>query len=83
VIEEQRDLKNVIIVDNSVFSFMLHLTNWIPVTDFTGDKKDMTFIMLTHYLKSLLHVNDIRSKIEEDFGVKEVIESHSKNLYEY
>jgi hypothetical protein len=39
-----------------------------------GDKNDEVLLSLTEYLKTFLHVVDVRDKIDKDFQVKELVE---------
>jgi CTD small phosphatase-like protein 2 len=48
-----RDLKDLIIVDNAVYSFGAQLSNGIPITPFKYDKDDREFIFLMNYLKRI------------------------------
>lgn len=42
---------------------MFQVYNGIPVKEFTGNKKDLSFYSLTKYLKTFKDVKDIRVKI--------------------
>lgn len=55
-----RDLKDVVIVDNAVYSFGYHLENGIPIIPFYFNKNDTELMTLTVYLKSLANVRDVR-----------------------
>ena len=74
ILEEGRSLKDVVIVDNNIQSFFLQLSNGIPIYDYTGDKNDQVLLSLTEYLKQFLDVADVRTKIDADFKIKELIE---------
>ena len=50
ILEEGRNLKDVIIVDNTIQSFFLQLSNGIPIYDYTGDKSDNILPILSEYL---------------------------------
>jgi len=63
----QRDLKDIIVVSNTCGRYLFHLYNGIPVKEYTGNKKDLSLIALTKYLKTFKSVNDVRAKIREDF----------------
>ena len=78
ILEEGRDLKDIIIVDNCIQSFFLQLSNGIPIYDYTGDKKDEVLLTLTGYLKSFLKEDDVRVKISKDFQIKELLEEKAK-----
>eukprot|EP00347_Sterkiella_histriomuscorum_P003489 403364102 len=74
ILEEGRSLKDVVIVDNNIQSFFLQLSNGIPIYDYTGDKNDEVLLSLTEYLKSFLDVDDVRTKIDRDFKIRELLE---------
>ena len=44
------DLKNMIIIDNYVFSFAFQLENGIPIVPYTGQKDDLEMIKLMRYI---------------------------------
>ena len=51
LLAEGRSFSEMVIVDNRAFSYgALHLTNGIPIKDYTGDKNDMELPILTQYL---------------------------------
>ena len=75
ILEEGRNLKDVIIVDNTIQSFFLQLSNGLPIYDYTGDKNDKILPALSDYLVNyILPVADVRPKIDKDFKIKKLIE---------
>jgi len=52
-----RDLKNVLIVDDSIYSYAFQIGNGIPVGVFEGDEGDQELILLNKYLKGLCEQN--------------------------
>ena len=61
------DLKNVLIVDNYVYSFAFHLENGIPIVPFFGEKEDTEMIKILHYLKHIHSKEDLRIPNEKTF----------------
>ena len=57
---KNRDLKDLIIVDNAVYSFGAQLSNGIPIMPFKDDKEDTEFLNLMTYLKNIVHFEDMR-----------------------
>ena len=56
-----RQLKDIILVDNAVYSFGFQLTNGIPILPFYRDKNDRELVQLVAYLKNnLLHAKSIQ-----------------------
>lgn len=62
------DLKDVVIVDNSVLSFSFLLDNGIPILPYYGNKNDTELIILVNYLKHLATFDDMR--IENKKNIK-------------
>jgi CTD small phosphatase-like protein 2 len=50
---KNRNLKDVVIVDNAVYSFGYQLNNGIPILPFYDDKSDEEMLHLIYYLKCL------------------------------
>lgn len=48
-----RDLKNVVIIDNAVYSFGYQLDNGIPMIPFYDNRSDKELVLLMQYLESL------------------------------
>ena len=57
---KNRDLKEVILVDNAVYSFGAQLSNGIPITPFKDDKEDKEFLHLMQYLENIASFEDCR-----------------------
>ena len=55
-----RDLKNVIIVDNSPVAYSFHPENGLPIKSWFEDKADCELANLTPFLKFLAEVDDVR-----------------------
>ncbi len=72
ILEFNRNLCELVIVDNTVASFYLNMENGVPIIDFEGNPNDRALFHLTVYLKSLLYEEDVRDKISADFGVRPV-----------
>ena len=54
------DLKDIVLIDNSVLSFAYHLNNGIPIVPYYKGDKDSELIILSKYLLSIAHCNDLR-----------------------
>lgn len=55
-----RDLKDVILVDNSVFSFGFQLDNGVPIIPYFNDPTDQELVYLAQYVLSLSECSDVR-----------------------
>ena len=54
------DLKNIIIVDNSVVSFAYQLNNGMPILPYYDYNKDNELVCLAYYLIAIFDYNDLR-----------------------
>ena len=48
-----RDIREMVIVDNSIISFAFNLSNGIPIKAFMGDKNDDELLFMVTYLEQL------------------------------
>jgi len=64
---EDRELKDLIIVDNSIVSFAYQLSNGIPIKSFTGEHNDEELLFLVTYLEELFTQPDVRQHIDNTF----------------
>lgn len=71
-----RDLKNVIIVDNSPYAFASQLDNGYPITPFYDCKEDEEISHLTEYLVKIQGVDDIRAENKKKFKLTELTSSN-------
>ena len=55
-----RNLKDLVIVDNAMYSFGYQLDNGIPIIPYYYNKTDRELKTLVAYLKGLYHVKDVR-----------------------
>jgi Dullard-like phosphatase family protein len=67
-----RDLKDIILVDDSIISFAYQLENGIPILPFTGtdEYEDKQLLDLRDYLLKLVDVSDVRNSILKTFRWK-------------
>lgn len=73
IFEDQWDMKDMVLIDNAVHSFGFQVNNGIPMVPFYNDKKDREMIYLTHYLKELVGLKDIRPIIESTFWIDKLM----------
>lgn len=69
---KNRDLKDMIIVDNAVYSFGAQLANGVPITPFKDDREDREFQYLINYLSLLKDYDDMRELNKEAFKMEQV-----------
>jgi CTD small phosphatase-like protein 2 len=62
-----RDLKDMVIVDNSVYSFAYQIDNGIPIIPFYHEQTDEEMLHLIFYLDCLNTCEDVRAQNREAF----------------
>ena len=65
-----REISNIVIVDNATYSYSLQLENGVPIIPFFRDKKDRQLDRLGDYLVRLARSQDVRERIKEDFKIE-------------
>ena len=66
VLTSNRNLKDIIIIDNLVNNFGLFICNGIQIIDFTGNKNDNELTKLNGLLEEIYDANDVREVIKEN-----------------
>lgn len=74
-----RDIKDIIIVDNSIVSFAFNLRNGIPIAEFTGEKNDEELLYLVTFLEELFSQHDVRNHIDKTFRLNEMMKEYGKD----
>ena len=62
-----RDLRNVVLIDNAVYSFILNLNNGIPIIPYYHNKKDTELLKLRDFLIGLKGLGDVRTIVGKYF----------------
>ena len=65
-----RNLKDVIIVDNTPYAFAYQLDNGYPITPFVGNEQDKELKTLTLYLEQIADSEDVRKVNKEKFKLQ-------------
>ena len=72
-------LKNIVLVDNNIYSFAPQLDNGILINSFFFDKKDDELQnVLSYLIEFILPADDVRKVNEQFFGFKRIVEDMSK-----
>jgi CTD small phosphatase-like protein 2 len=77
---KNRSMKDLVIVDNAVYSFGFQLDNGIPILPFYDDKNDEEMLHLVYYLKCLSQFDDVREQNRKAFQLKEL---EGSNIHEF
>lgn len=72
-----RDLANVVLVDNSIVSFAFNLDNGVPISAFIRQKHDEELLYLVSYLEEVYSYPDVREQIGKTFQLQEQMKKHS------
>jgi len=72
---KNRELKNMIIVDNLVHSFGFQVDNGVPILEWKGDKEDEELKYLANYLLEAKKSDDIREFNKEKLRLSELVNS--------
>ena len=72
-------IEDIIIVDNSLFSFANQLNNGILITSFFDDKSDTFLNNVKEYLEFIKNEKDIREINKESFKFEEIKEDINRN----
>jgi Dullard-like phosphatase family protein len=72
-------LKDIVLVDNNMYSFAPQLDNGILINSFFCDKKDNELEnVLSYLIEFILPSDDVRKTNEQFFGFKRIVEDMSK-----
>ena len=71
-----RRIQDLVIVDNSAYSFGYHLDNGIPIISWHDDPYDRELFNLIHYLRILARCDDVRVLNRQYFKLKTFYEDY-------
>ena len=66
----------MIIIDNSVISFVGNMDNGIYIPTFNGDPDDKELLPIINFLKEIADVDDVRPYVSEFAGVQRLYNEH-------
>ena len=74
---KNRELKNMVIVDNNAHAFALNLDNGIPILEWKDNKNDKELKYILHYLLELVGSDDVRTFNRKVLKLQELANSDS------
>ena len=80
---KNRSLKDMVIVDNAVYSFGFQLDNGIPIIPFYNNKQDEELLHLMNYLNTLAFFDDLREQNAKAFQLKELENADISDYLEF
>lgn len=72
-----RNLEDLVIVDNMAYSFAFQLDNGIPIRSWKEDETDRELVLLCDYMKKLAAVSDVRELNARTFGLKTFLQNYT------
>ena len=75
---KDRDLKDIVLVDNSIVSFAFNVDNGVPISAFIRQQNDEELLYMVSYLEEIYSLTDLRDHISRTFKLKENMERHGK-----
>jgi Dullard-like phosphatase family protein len=72
------NLKDVVLIDNSVLSFAYHLSNGIPIVPFIEQKDDTQLLMLAYYLVSIAGFDDLTVENKKHINLEHYLQEAEK-----
>ena len=65
-------MSNIVLIDNSVYSFAYQVENGVPIIPFYDDKNDDELYHLITYMKGVSEAEDVRVYNRESFRLEEL-----------
>ena len=82
IFNEHYDLKDIVIIDNSVLSFAYHLHNGIPIVPYYDEDKDGSLYVVGLYLIHIFGENDLREANKTQINLDSFLEEAKKQREE-
>ena len=79
IFNEYYDLKDIVIIDNSVLSFAFHLHNGIPIVPYYDEDKDGSLYVVGLYLLHIFNEEDLRDANKKQINLDSFLEEAKKN----
>lgn len=73
-------MTDIVLVDNSVYSFAFQLDNGIPIVSFYDDANDEEMLHLKFFLECLNDCDDVRVKNRDAFQLSQLAEAQVQKL---
>ena len=78
ILNKYYDLKDIVIIDNSVLSFAYHLHNGIPIVPYYDEDKDGSLYVVGLYLMHIFPEDDLREANKKQINLDSFLEEAKK-----
>lgn len=75
-----RDLKKVVIIDDSISAFLCHLNNGIPIISWVDNPSDNELMKALVLLENLLLVSDVQPVLNSIFNLPKLLEEYNSSM---
>jgi CTD small phosphatase-like protein 2 len=72
---KDRDLKQTVLIDNSVLSFSFQLDNGVFISSYYGQNNDSELLYIFNYLKDLYYYDNVQDRNRKSFGFSSFLNS--------
>lgn len=77
---KDRDIRDIVIVDNSLISFAFQLDNGIPIKAYNRQENDEELLFLVSFLEEIYSYPDVREHIRATFTIKDLMTRYVKSI---
>lgn len=71
-----RNLKDIILVDNSIISFAFQMENGVPIKAYMRQKDDEELLYMVTFLEELYGQQDPQDYLRKNFRLRELMAKH-------
>jgi TFIIF-interacting CTD phosphatase-like protein len=82
ILNEHYNLKDIVIIDNSVLSFAFHLHNGIPIVPYYDEDKDGSLYVVGLYLMHIYNEEDLREANKKHINLDSFLEEAKRKKEE-
>ena len=80
---EGLELKNVLIIDNQVYSFAFHLENGIPIVPYMGETDDTELLRIIRYIDWISQKDDLQKYNNLILQLRKIYNSGIQSFIKY
>lgn len=77
---KDRDIKDIVLVDNSIISFAYQMDNGIPIKAYTGQPDDEELLYMVTFLEELFGMSDPRVHLRKNFCLNHLMNKYCNTV---